>query len=132
MTRRYAPKPRFNTPGGCYTASLEALLVGHEDWVHSVQWQPPSQQSKPSQQAQHAQHAQNRIQTEAQPSQQDISVNAKQQQPAQQDGQQDSLNHSQQAQHDDDSQQPLCLLSTSMDRTMMLWRQDPATGAAPI
>eukprot|EP00983_Pelagomonas_calceolata_P129633 1161623-Pelagomonas_calceolata.AAC.11 len=23
-----------------YTASLEALLIGHEDWVHSVCWQP--------------------------------------------------------------------------------------------
>ena len=69
---RYAPKPQFSTPQGQYTAFLEALLVGHEDWVHSVQWQGSS---GPGLQA-----------------------------------------------------QPLCLLSTSMDRTMMLWRPDPATG----
>lgn len=69
---RYAPKPQFSTPQGQYTAFLEALLVGHEDWVHSVQWQGSSGQGLQA--------------------------------------------------------QPLCLLSTSMDRTMMLWRPDPATG----
>ena len=75
---RYAPKPQFSTPKGQYTAFLEALLVGHEDWVHSVQWQPPQPPHSPP----------------------------KDPQPA----------------------QPLCLLSTSMDRTMMLWRPDSATG----
>lgn len=75
---RYAPKPQFSTPKGQYTAFLEALLVGHEDWVHSVRWQPPQPPHSP----------------------------AKDPQPA----------------------QPLCLLSTSMDRTMMLWRPDSATG----
>lgn len=72
MGNRYAPKPQFSTPQGQYTAFLEALLVGHEDWVHSVQWQR-------------------------------------------------SLGQGLQV-------QPLCLLSTSMDRTMMLWRPDPLTG----
>lgn len=75
---RYAPKPQFSTPKGQYTAFLEALLVGHEDWVHSVQWQPPQPPHSPPQDPQPA--------------------------------------------------QPLCLLSTSMDRTMVLWRPDPATG----
>ncbi|KAL0035271.1 hypothetical protein WJX79_009557 [Trebouxia sp. C0005] len=75
---RYAPKPQFSTPKGQYTAFLEALLVGHEDWVHSVQWQPPQPPHSPPQDPQPA--------------------------------------------------QPLCLLSTSMDRTMMLWRPDSATG----
>ncbi|KAL3133219.1 hypothetical protein ABBQ38_007106 [Trebouxia sp. C0009 RCD-2024] len=73
---RYAPKPQFSTPQGQYTAFLEALLVGHEDWVHSVQWQSSLGQG-PGQGLQ---------------------------------------------------AQPLCLLSTSMDRTMMLWRPDPLTG----
>lgn len=76
MGDRYAPKPQFSTPQGQYTAFLEALLVGHEDWVHSVQWQSSLGQG-PGQGLQ---------------------------------------------------AQPLCLLSTSMDRTMMLWRPDPLTG----
>ena len=50
--------------------------MGHEDWVHSVQWQPAN-----------------------------------------------TKNHTKQA---------LCLLSTSMDRTMMLWRPDAATGRYPV
>ena len=49
--------------------------VGHEDWVHSVAWQPP-------------------------------------------------LAHG-----DGSVEQPLCVLSASMDRTMMLWRPDPGVGA---
>ena len=54
-----------------------------------------------------------------------------QQEPAQRGGQQASLNNAQQAQHGQEpQQQPLCLLSTSMDRTMMLWRPDPATGTS--
>ncbi len=36
---RYSPKPRFAAAGGCRMAArLEALLIGHEDWLHSIQW----------------------------------------------------------------------------------------------
>ena len=49
--------------------------VGHEDWVHSVAWQPPLTRSDGSA-----------------------------------------------------VEQPLCVLSASMDRTMMLWRPDPGVG----
>ena len=38
--RRYAPKLSFAAGGRQLVASLEALLLGHEDWVHSVAWQP--------------------------------------------------------------------------------------------
>ena len=24
-----------------FTVTLEAVLIGHEDWVYSVDWQPP-------------------------------------------------------------------------------------------
>ena len=60
--------------------------MGHEDWVHSVQWQPP-QQTRPPPQGPQAQ-----------------------------------------GEGVGEVAQPLCLLSTSMDRTMMLWRPDPGTG----
>ena len=77
MYCRYAPKPGFSAGGKAFAAVLEALLIGHEDWVHSVAWQPGTA-------------------------------------PSQQPG--TAL-----------SQRP-CLLSASMDRTMALWRPDPATG----
>lgn len=66
---KYAPRPIFNADGMC-SAVLEALLVGHEDWVHSVQWKP---------------------------------------------------------QGGGGTKKP-CLISSSMDRTMMLWEPDVATG----
>lgn len=71
---RYAPKPRFQAGDSWHTAVLQSVLIGHEDWVHSVAWQP-SAAAAPGQPL----------------------------------------------------QQP-CLLSASMDRTMMLWRPDAATG----
>lgn len=67
---RYAPRSRLRTKHNMYQAGLQGLLVGHEDWVHSVMWQP-------------------------------------------------GVGH----------QEP-CLLSSSMDRTMMLWRRDADTGEA--
>jgi elongator complex protein 2 len=41
---RFAPRPRFSSPlsSVTYQATLEALLIGHEDWVHSVAWKPSS------------------------------------------------------------------------------------------
>eukprot|EP00887_Chlorella_sp_A99_P005490 scaffold1.g5490.t1 len=74
---RYAPKPRIWTEANCYVAVLEALLVGHEDWVHSVAWQPAAAAARSG---------------------------------------------------GSSSTHTPCLLSASMDRTMMLWRPDKATG----
>ena len=70
-SHRYAPKPCIQAGSCRHTAMLESVLIGHEDWVHSVAWQP-------------------------------VASEAPQQRP--------------------------CLLSASMDRTMMLWRPDAATG----
>lgn len=37
---KYAPRPSFKAGNNVYSAWLESLLIGHEDWVHSVHWQP--------------------------------------------------------------------------------------------
>lgn len=42
----YIEGPLFVYGISTYQISLESLLIGHEDWVYSVQWQPPSMTSK--------------------------------------------------------------------------------------
>ncbi|GLI63733.1 hypothetical protein VaNZ11_006797 [Volvox africanus] len=41
LIQRYAPKPHVVTTKTRYVATCEALLIGHEDWVHGLQWAPP-------------------------------------------------------------------------------------------
>uniref|UniRef100_A0A1D2A3F7 Elongator complex protein 2 n=1 Tax=Auxenochlorella protothecoides TaxID=3075 RepID=A0A1D2A3F7_AUXPR len=68
LLTRFAPRPRLALSGTeSLEVMLEALLVGHEDWVQSVAWQPAG----------------------------------------------------------DEGRAP-CLLSASMDRTLMLWQPDPS------
>ncbi|KAK9750430.1 hypothetical protein RND81_02G196400 [Saponaria officinalis] len=38
----YIDGPVLVAGSSSYQISLESLLIGHEDWVYSVQWQPPS------------------------------------------------------------------------------------------
>lgn len=38
----YIEGPVLVAGSSSYQISLESLLIGHEDWVYSVQWQPPS------------------------------------------------------------------------------------------
>ena len=58
-----------------YSVTLETVLLGHDDWVYGVRWQPMIK-----------------------------GVGS------------------------DPPTQPLCLLSVSMDKTMILWYPDPGTG----
>lgn len=37
----YIKGPIFSSGFSTYQISLESLLIGHEDWVYSVEWQPP-------------------------------------------------------------------------------------------
>lgn len=41
----YIKGPIFLAGSSSYQISLESLLIGHEDWVYSVQWQPPQSKS---------------------------------------------------------------------------------------
>lgn len=38
----YIKGPVFLAGSSTYQISMESLLIGHEDWVYSVAWQPPS------------------------------------------------------------------------------------------
>ncbi|XP_078432855.1 elongator protein 2 isoform X3 [Wolffia australiana] len=38
--RSFIEGPRFTSGSASYQVSLESLLIGHEDWVYSVQWHP--------------------------------------------------------------------------------------------
>ncbi|KAJ0095654.1 hypothetical protein Patl1_15093 [Pistacia atlantica] len=71
----YIEGPVFVAGPSSYQISVESLLIGHEDWVYSVQWEPPS----------------------AAPS--------------------DGIAY----------QQPLSILSASMDKTMMIWQPEKTT-----
>ncbi|XP_068642219.1 elongator complex protein 2 [Aristolochia californica] len=42
----YIEGPSFIAGGSNYQVSLESLLIGHEDWVYSVKWQPPIRESQ--------------------------------------------------------------------------------------
>ncbi|CAH8337648.1 unnamed protein product [Eruca vesicaria subsp. sativa] len=70
----YIEGPVFISGTFTYQISVESVLIGHEDWVYSVEWQPPVT----------------------------------------------------------DQQQPLSILSASMDKTMMIWRPEKKTDGASI
>ena len=39
--RSFIEGPKLLAGSLCYQISLESLLIGHEDWVYSVEWHPP-------------------------------------------------------------------------------------------
>lgn len=68
MLTKYAPRPSFSAAGQRFEATVESVLIGHEDWAQSVCWKPLAPGEAPT------------------------------------------------------------LLTASMDRSMMFWRRDAASG----
>ena len=93
---RYAPKPRFTAAGRRLAAALEAILIGHEDWLHSICWRPQPATAAASGRE---------VGTRAVP---ETTTGGGRDLPR--------------------DRASLCLLTSSMDRTMMLWQHDPASG----
>lgn len=42
----YIEGPVFSYGSNSYQISLDSLLIGHEDWVYSVEWKPPFMKSE--------------------------------------------------------------------------------------
>ncbi|GAX74942.1 hypothetical protein CEUSTIGMA_g2388.t1 [Chlamydomonas eustigma] len=85
---RYAPKPRFSVADRKLVTGLEALLIGHEDWLHSICWNPKAST------------------------------------PLEASGNSRSCSSFDMPR----DRSSLQLLTSSMDRTMMLWKHDPVSG----
>jgi len=87
---RYAPRPHLSAGSHTYWVTLESLLIGHEDWLHSVCWRPLPPKAAAAAAADHAGSATSggAAAVEA-PSRSDVT-----------------------------------LLTTSQDRSMMLWGYD--------
>ena len=96
---KYAPKPRFTAGGHRLLASLEALLIGHEDWLHTITWRPTTSSRGGADSSQGASTP--------------------------------SAGHDVTGRDVPRDRQDLSLLTSSMDRTMMLWRHDPARYKVP-
>ncbi|KAF5829987.1 WD40-repeat-containing domain protein [Dunaliella salina] len=138
---RYAPRPCWPAGGCTYTASLEALLIGHEDWVHSVCWQP-EQQQRPDMPYSSISPAGAATPPAPPPEQQDRHHHHQLQQPDLRHNSISSNGTSTSSSGSNGSAQghgsawggavsernTACLLTASMDRTMVLWKYEARSG----
>ncbi|CAI7797370.1 unnamed protein product [Closterium sp. NIES-53] len=105
----YTAGPCFQSGGDTWQVMLDGLLVGHEDWVHSVTWHPPirSHRSIPSS-------------VPVLPVAEPFSPEPVSSEPAASKPAQATLF------------QPLRLLTSSMDRTMLMWQTATWQGAGGL
>eukprot|EP00899_Mesostigma_viride_P027213 jgi/Mesvir1/7677/Mv11647-RA.1 len=130
---QHARGASFAIRGAPFVAHFESLLVGHEDWVTGVAWQPP--QAPPLRRPAPASR-----ETRTGPAAHgsaggrawrgDGPGTAGATGSINHGGEESDLSHDHSLVLATSSslQQPLCLLSASMDRTMMMWRPDAHAG----
>ena len=100
--------PSFETPGASWQVELDGLLIGHEDWVHSLTWQPPIRQIVSPISPSHLPFPLVTLaETSTAPS---------------------TLLSTNRGPPCGNLMQPLRLLSSSMDRTVLMWRPESGAG----
>lgn len=92
----YAPQHTLKAAGSSLVASIHGVLLGHEDWVHSVAWIPRYEPSTAA--------------------------------PTASKGSSNGVRNMPMNQRTACQQQRLQLLTASMDRTIMIWGADKASG----
>jgi elongator complex protein 2 len=103
----YAPQHTFSAAGKRFVASIHGVLLGHEDWVHSVAWIPRYNAEAASAAA------------ASSPDEREC--------PDAADGRHSGSSGPLLA-HKPTQQSNLQLLTASMDRTIMIWGPDKASG----
>eukprot|EP00897_Mesotaenium_endlicherianum_P008744 jgi/Mesen1/7899/ME000420S07048 len=125
----YSKGPTFRVGAHTWQVELESLLVGHEDWVHSARWHPPVRSQAPGGGKGASPGTMTGGSGSSSPSDEEGESAGKDKAGAgagagaRAQGLGEGARWQQEA-----MEQPVCLLSASMDRSMMIWRPDRGAG----